>query len=112
MIFFQNKSFSKNLGFNCVRFAVIVLPAWENNLSLEVEVTEIDKYFLAKWDKIGNLSWFPAHHLKGSVLRGNCGNERYSLISFSAFWLSAKISISKELFDSNRSNHYHLIFVY
>lgn len=48
MIFFQNKSFSKNLGFNCVRFAIIVLPAWENNLSLEVEVAEIDKYFLAK----------------------------------------------------------------
>ena len=46
--FFKNKSFSNNFGFNCVRFAVIVLPAWENNLSLEVDVAEIDKYFLAK----------------------------------------------------------------
>ena len=63
--FFKTTIRSNKFWFKDVLFAVIIFPASENNLSLEVEVAEIHKYFCARFDKIGNFNLYIFHHSNG-----------------------------------------------
>jgi hypothetical protein len=54
-----------------VRFAVIILPASLNNLSLAADVAcTAAKYFCANSDKIGNSFLCISHHFKALMLFG------------------------------------------
>jgi hypothetical protein len=53
-----------------VRFAVIILPASLNNLSLAADVACTAKYFCANSDKIGYSFLCISHHFKALMLFG------------------------------------------